>query len=49
MDVLKAIAEAGTRLPERVVIQPEYQLPDSYVDLGREIRNGSARRLRPTP
>ncbi len=37
VDGLKAIAEVGTSLPGRVVIQPKYQLPDSYVDLGREI------------
>lgn len=34
---LKAIAKAGTRLPGYVVMQPEYQLPESYVTLGREI------------
>lgn len=34
---LKAIAKAGTRLPGYVVIQPEYQLPESYVTLGKEI------------
>jgi hypothetical protein len=32
-----AIAKAGTRLPGYVVMQPEYQLPESYVTLGREI------------
>ena len=37
VDGLKAIAKAGTSLPGRVVMQPECQLPDSYVDLGREI------------
>ena len=37
VDGLKAIAKAGTTLPGRVVMQPEYQLPESYIDLGREI------------
>ncbi len=37
VDGLKAIAKAGTSLPGRVVMQPEYQLPESYVNLGREI------------
>jgi len=34
---LKAIAKAGTRLPGYAVMQPEYQLPESYVQLGKEI------------
>jgi uncharacterized protein (DUF169 family) len=34
---LRKIAEAGTRLPGSIVMQPEYQLPESYVTLGKKI------------
>ncbi|MEE9541885.1 MAG: DUF169 domain-containing protein [Candidatus Bipolaricaulota bacterium] len=37
VDGLKAIAKVGTMVPGGVVMQPEYRLPESYIDLGREI------------